>query len=152
LRKRLLSLMLSVIFILMFGVATNASLIPLDGKVNKDSKTIEKCKKEYDGKYHELSRSILLQNLGLTKEEVEKARESGKSIVDLAKAKGMTLDQIKAAMLDAKTKSVDQAVKDGKISKEEGANKIARMKKKISKWDGSVMPKHHHKHQHEKAE
>lgn len=140
-KRKILVTILSALIILAFAVTANAYVLP-DNKSGKgDSQQSEKCREKHHDKYHKLSKSILLQNLGLTKEDVKAARKSGKSIIDLAKEKGKTLDQIKAAMIDAKTKAISEAIKDGKISKEEGDKKLTKIKDKISNWDGTVKHK-----------
>jgi len=64
--------------------------------------------------------SILKNNLGMTDKEITDGLNSGKSMYDLAKEKGMTEEQFKAALLEERNKAVDKAIADGKITKEEG--------------------------------
>jgi polyhydroxyalkanoate synthesis regulator phasin len=55
--------------------------------------------------------------LGLTDQQLRDKLESGKSLADIAKAtKGKTVDGLKAAIKDALTKRLDQAVKDGHLT------------------------------------
>src|SRR5262245_54402012 len=55
--------------------------------------------------------------LGLTDEQLESRLESGKTLAEIAKAEGKSVDGLKTAMLkDAKTK-LDALVKDGKLTK-----------------------------------
>ncbi|MBC2581720.1 hypothetical protein [Clostridium sp. DJ247] len=63
--------------------------------------------------------SILKNNLGMTEKEITNGLNSGKTMYDLAKEKGMTEEQFKAALLDERNKAIDKAVADGKITKEE---------------------------------
>lgn len=64
--------------------------------------------------------SILKNKLGLSDEEITSARNSGKSIYDLAKEKGMGDEQLKAALLEERTKAIDEAINKGTLSKEDG--------------------------------
>lgn len=64
--------------------------------------------------------SILKNNLGMTDKEITDGLNSGKTMYDLAKEKGMTEEQFKAALLEERNKDVDKAVADRKITKEEG--------------------------------
>ena len=64
--------------------------------------------------------SVLNNKLGMTDDEITDGLNSGKTIYDLAKEKGMTIDQFKTALLEEKTKAVDKAVADGNITSEEG--------------------------------
>jgi hypothetical protein len=54
--------------------------------------------------------------LGLTEAQLRTELSSGKSLADVAKAKGKSTDDLKAAMKTAITSELDQAVKDGKLT------------------------------------
>ena len=56
----------------------------------------------------------------MTDKEITDGLNSGKSMYDLAKEKGMTEEQFKAVLLEERNKAVDKAVTEGKITKEEG--------------------------------
>jgi hypothetical protein len=58
--------------------------------------------------------------LGMKPEDVLSALRSGKTLADLAKEKGVTEDKVKQSIVDAEKAAIDQAVKDGKITKERG--------------------------------
>ena len=64
--------------------------------------------------------SVLKNKLGLTGIEITDGLNSGKTVYDLAKAKGMTIEQFKAALLEERTKAVDEAVTKGTMTKEQG--------------------------------
>lgn len=64
--------------------------------------------------------NILKNKLGLTDTDIANERESGKTLYDLAAEKGMTQDELKNLLLEEKSKSIDEAVKKGTITKEEG--------------------------------
>jgi hypothetical protein len=55
--------------------------------------------------------------LGVTDAQLRTALQSGKSLADIAKAKGKTAAGLQQAMIGSITKSADQAVKDGKLTK-----------------------------------
>ncbi len=57
--------------------------------------------------------------LGLKPEELRTQLHSGKSLADIAKAQGKTVDGLKAAITDAVTKRLDAAVTAGKITAEQ---------------------------------
>jgi len=63
--------------------------------------------------------NALKSKFGVTDAEINKATESGKTLYDVAKDKGVTDDQFKGAVLDERTKAIDQAVKDKTITKEQ---------------------------------
>lgn len=89
---------------------------------------------ELHNKYHKLSRELLMKKLGISSEEVSKAKAEGKKFFELVKEKGITEEQFKMAMLEAKTEVIMQAVKNGDLTKEEGNIKIAKMKEKMKNW------------------
>ena len=61
----------------------------------------------------------LAKALGLTPAELRKQFEAGKSIADIAKAQGKSLDDVRSAMkADAKTKA-DKAVADGDLTQKQ---------------------------------
>jgi len=80
--------------------------------------------------------SILKNNLGMTDKEITDGLNSGKTMYDLAKEKGMTEEQFKAALLEEKNKAVDKAVADGKITEEEGAAMKETLKNNIENCTG----------------
>ena len=64
--------------------------------------------------------SVLKNKLGLTDKEITDGLNSGKTVYDLAKEKGMTQEQFQAALLEERSKSIDVAVTKGTITKEQG--------------------------------
>ncbi|MBV7275899.1 hypothetical protein I6U48_23680 [Clostridium sp. PL3] len=80
--------------------------------------------------------SILKNKLGMTDKEITDGLNSGKTMYDLAKEKGMTVDQFKTALLEERNKAVDQAVADGKITKEEGDSIKATLKSNLENCTG----------------
>ena len=83
----------------------------------------------------------VMTELGLSKEDVEAARKSGKSIYDLAKEKkGMTPDQVKALIIKTKINNINKKVSEGKITKEKATTIIPKIQARIEKWDGRMKP------------
>jgi polyhydroxyalkanoate synthesis regulator phasin len=60
--------------------------------------------------------------LGLTEAELRTQLSSGKSLADVAKDKGKSVDDLKAAIKAELTANLDQAVKDGKLTDTERTN------------------------------
>ncbi len=65
------------------------------------------------------TRAAAVAYLGVTEEQLRTARQSGKSLADIAKEKGKTTDGLKAAMLAAVTKAADAAVTAKELTKEQ---------------------------------
>lgn len=82
--------------------------------------------------------SILETKLGFTQAQIDTAAKAGKTAFDLAKEKGMTADQLRAAVVDVKSKKIDQMVTEGKITKDKADTIKANLPTKIQKWDGSL--------------
>lgn len=81
------------------------------------------------------AKSVLKNKLGLSDKEIDQAIKSGKSIYDLAKEKGMTKEQFKAALLEEKFKAIDKAVADGKITKSQGDSLKETVKNSMNSCD-----------------
>ncbi|MFL0268754.1 hypothetical protein [Candidatus Clostridium radicumherbarum] len=76
-------------------------------------------------------RNILKNKLGLSDTDITNAINSGKTPYELAAEKGMTQEQLKAALLDNKSKAIDGAVAKGTITMEEGEDIKANLKTNI---------------------
>ncbi|MCS5696558.1 Fis family transcriptional regulator [Desulfofundulus thermocisternus] len=80
---------------------------------------------------HRVSRgpdiTLLAQALGMSKDELKAQLEEGKKIDDIAKEQGITIDQLREKMREAKTQAIQQAVKEGKISQDEADKLIQRL-------------------------
>jgi len=63
--------------------------------------------------------------LGLSATELQTQLQSGKTLADIAKAQGKTVDGLKTAITDAATKQLDAAVTAGRLSKEQEAKLLA---------------------------
>ena len=70
--------------------------------------------------------------LGLKPEELRTQLMSGKSLADIAKAQGKTVDGLKTAITDAVTKRLDAAVTAGKITTEQKAEAARGALRRIS--------------------
>lgn len=81
--------------------------------------------------------NILKNKLGLTDTDITNARESGKTLYDLATEKGMAQDELKNLLLEEKTKSIDSAVEKGTITKEEGETLKSNLNANIQNCTGN---------------
>ncbi len=86
---------------------------------------------------HDYVSSVLKDKLGMTDKEITDALNSGKTMYDLAKEKGMTEDQFKAALLEEKNKAIDKEVSSGTITKEQGEALKENIKNNISNCTGN---------------
>ncbi|MBM7869134.1 ribosomal protein S20 [Clostridium pascui] len=81
--------------------------------------------------------NILKNKLGLTDSDITNAKNSGKTLYDLAAEKGMTEDELKSLLLEEKTKLIDSAVEKGTITKEEGETLKANLNANIQSCTGN---------------
>ena len=66
--------------------------------------------------------------IGITTEELQKEVAQGKSIVDVAKSKGVSENRLAKKLLELRQSRVDEAVKSGELSQEQAA----RLKERLS--------------------
>jgi hypothetical protein len=78
--------------------------------------------------------------LGLTQAQLRTQLESGKSLADVAKAQGKSVDGLKQAMLDSIQSKLDQAVKDGKLTAAQSADIMAKIKASIDALINGKLP------------
>lgn len=81
--------------------------------------------------------NILKNKLGLTDTDITNATKSGKTLYDLAAEKGMTQEELKSSLLEERTKSIDDAVKKGTITKEEGETLKSKLNTNIQNCTGN---------------
>lgn len=80
--------------------------------------------------------SVLKDTLGMTDAEITAGFNSGKTMYDLAKEKGMTEDEFKTALLEKRNTAIDNAVTNGIITKEEGASMKETLKNNMDSCTG----------------
>ncbi|KZL92653.1 hypothetical protein [Clostridium magnum] len=82
--------------------------------------------------------SVLKSKLGMTDKEINDGLNSGKTMYQLAEDKGMTNDEFKAALTEEKSKSIDTAVSNGTITKEQGDSLKEDIKNNINNCTGNI--------------
>lgn len=105
------------------------------------------CHREHE-KAHMINGRVF-EKMGIKKEDIQKAKQTGKTMFDLAKEKGYTEAQVKEMIVKDRTEAINKAVENHKLTREEADVKITKMKEKVSKWDGIFKE---HKKQGEKSE
>jgi len=74
------------------------------------------------------------QVLNIDKEALKKELQSGKSLEDVAKEKGISKDQLKAGLQDIQKKRLDELVKQGKMTKEKENQILTHTSEHLDKW------------------
>jgi hypothetical protein len=69
--------------------------------------------------------------LGLSRDDLVAKLKAGKSIADVAKDQGKSLDDVKTAISDAVAKELDQRVKDGKLTSDQRDKLLTALKSHI---------------------
>ena len=69
--------------------------------------------------------------LGITTAQLHEQIRDGKSLADVAKANNKSVDGLKAAIKDAATKRLDEAVKDGKLTQAQRDEMAATLDERI---------------------
>ncbi|TDT51070.1 hypothetical protein [Fonticella tunisiensis] len=129
-------LVLSLTLIIGIGSTAFAVLQPVPDNTDNSKKKIEEKKERKEAQRAAFDN--LINQLGLTKHDIENARASNKTLFDLAKTKGYTPDQVREMMIKNETDLINKHVSQGKLTQEQGKIAIEKMKERIKKWDGSL--------------
>lgn len=73
-----------------------------------------------DSPLHDAMVAALAQKLGLTASELQARLDKGETMWQIAESKGVTAEQFKAWMVDARNAAIDAAVKAGTITQQQG--------------------------------
>jgi hypothetical protein len=65
------------------------------------------------------NQEVIADALGMTVAELKAARSEGKSVADLAEAKGVKVETIVAKMVESRKADLEKLVKDGKMTQEQ---------------------------------
>jgi polyhydroxyalkanoate synthesis regulator phasin len=82
--------------------------------------------------------------LGLTVAKLRTALEGGKTLAQVAKDRGKSVDGLVQAMLADKTKDLDDAVDDGRLTKAERDDLVAGLKQRVTDLVNGRFPSHRH--------
>jgi ribosomal protein S20 len=81
--------------------------------------------------------SVLKDKLDLTDEDITAAKDSGKTLYDIAEEKGVSAGQVKDALYEERAKAIDAAVEKGTITKEQGETLKANLKTNMENCPGT---------------
>lgn len=98
-----------------------------DTTQNENSATQNNCVERREGfrkltnkRGYEIMEDVLSKRLQMSKEDIQKLKAEGKSYYEIAKEKGVTDEELRTLIKNERISIVDEAVKEGKITKEEG--------------------------------
>ncbi len=72
------------------------------------------------GILHDAMVEAFAEKLGMTAKELQARLDDGDTLLQIAEEKDMTVKEFRAAMREARTKAIDQAVADGKLTEKQG--------------------------------
>jgi lipoate-protein ligase A len=127
---------------LLIGLSSTAIAKAASASEGAKAPTKTEAQKMNRGEHRKEEFNKLLNQLGLSKEDLDKARASNKTLFDLAKEKGYTPEQVREIMIKNKTESINKAVSEGKLTQEKADIILKGMKEKLSNWDGSFNKGH----------
>ncbi len=80
------------------------------------------------------------QALGISTADLRTELQAGKSVAEVAKAKGVDLNKVIDAVVAKATSQIDQAVKDGKLTQAKADTMKARLKDKVTEMLNRARP------------
>lgn len=126
---------LALVFILGAGSPAFAKTITIPNKNTNAEKSMTMIK----GDFKEQGFEKLISDLDLTKEDLDKARNSSKTIFDLAKKKNnLSADEVREMLIKIDTENINKELDEGKLTKEKADEIISNMKTRIQNWDGKL--------------
>lgn len=117
------NIVLALSIVSVIGVGTTAYAATTTSP-SENNPTTQSCSGAGLGRVTNLRGNDILRSLlnskGVSEEEISSALNSGKTLHELLNEKGVTDEEIKEYMVSEKTKAIDEAVANGKITEEEG--------------------------------
>ncbi|HHW57045.1 MAG TPA: DUF2680 domain-containing protein [Clostridia bacterium] len=80
---------------------------------------------------------FLAKLTGKTADEILSELQSGKTMVQIAEENGITLDNLKKALIEQKEALIDQLVKEGKITQDRANTMKKNIEERMNSWDGT---------------
>jgi hypothetical protein len=80
--------------------------------------------------------------LGVTEAELQTQLAAGKSLADVAKAKGKSVDGLVSALVADEKKELDAAVKAGRLTQAQADQMLANAKQRFTEMVNGTMPEH----------
>jgi hypothetical protein len=93
-------------------------------------------------KGYEVLSDMLKEKFGLTDKQITDSLNQGKSYYDIAKEKGMSIDQFKKAALTEKEEVIDKAVKDGTLTEKTADDLKNKIEQNVENCNGTCMQGH----------
>lgn len=85
----------------------------------------------------ERNADFLAKLTGMSVDQIISEFNAGKTMVQIAEENGVTLDNLKKALIEQKEGLIDQMVKDGRITQETANTIKQNIQERINSWDGT---------------
>jgi hypothetical protein len=85
--------------------------------------------------------AVAASYLGITEDQLRTDLQSGKTLAQLAKDKGKSVDGLVSALYNAEKKELDQAVSDGRLTKDQEQTILANLKQRITGKVNGTLPR-----------
>ncbi|WP_051624229.1 hypothetical protein [Clostridium akagii] len=120
-------------------LATNVTVFASTKPADEEHKNPSNSTKIQENSYKRARfKTNVFEKLGITKEDIDNGRKTGKTLFDIAKEKGHSEEDVKKLMIEEKSKYIDDEVQRGAIPKEKAEEIKTHFKEKIEKWDGKL--------------
>ena len=88
----------------------------MNGQGNRGGMMYQNDTDDQDGPLHDTMMAVFAEKLGIPVDELTARMAKGETMAQIATTKGLTTDQFRTLMLDARNQAIDQAVKDGTLT------------------------------------
>ena len=88
----------------------------MNGQGNRGGMMGQYAAGDQDGPMHDAMIAVFAEKLGLSVDELNARLAKGETMAQIASAQGLTVDQFRTLMTDARSQAIDQAVKDGTLT------------------------------------
>jgi hypothetical protein len=78
------------------------------------------------------SLDVVATTIGISEDDLRSALREGQTIADVAAANGSSADAVIAALVAARTESIDAAVADGRLTQEQADDKLVELETKVT--------------------
>lgn len=79
----------------------------------------------------------LAQTLGLSADELKAQLKEGKKLAAIAEQQGVSMDELRQKMQEARMQAIQQAVEEGKLTREQADRLLQKMQNMRNKWESA---------------
>jgi hypothetical protein len=91
----------------------------MNGQGNRGGMMNQNAAGDQDGLLHDEMMTVYAEKLGISVEDLNARLANGETMAQIASSKGLTAEQFRTLMTDARSQAIDQAVQDGTLTQEQ---------------------------------